>query len=232
MDDMYLKEWDTKIESVKDGKFVVLEKTAFYPASGGVEWDTGKLVRKSDNKEFKVIYAGKFGGIISHQVEPENELNKGDDIHCMLDWDRRYLLMRYHTAAHVLSGFFAKELGALITGNQITTEKARIDFSLDDFNREKIVELIAKSNELIEKDLPVETYYKPKAEALADQNMVKLANALPPDVENIRVVDIKGFDYQADGGCHVKSLKEIGKIEFIKADNKGAKNRRIYYRLV
>ena len=162
---------------------------------------------------------------------PGNEIKEGDEIHCILDWDRRYLLMRYHTAAHILSGFFAKELGAKITGNQITTEKARIDFAIENFDQELIKEMINKSNELIGRDLPVEVYYKPRDEALNDPNMVKLANAMPPDVKNIRVVDIKGFDYQADGGCHVRSLKEVGKIEFIKADNKGKANRRVYFRL-
>ncbi|MBD3204233.1 alanyl-tRNA editing protein AlaX [Candidatus Woesearchaeota archaeon] len=231
MDQMYLKEWDAHVKSVSQGKFVVLDRTAFYPKSGGVAWDTGTIKRESDGKEVKVIYAGKFSGKISHQVEPEGKIEKGDKVHCTLDWDRRYKLMRFHTAAHVLSGFFSKELDAKITGNNITIKKARIDFSLDDFDRDKIKEMIEKSNELIKKDLPVEVYYKNRKEALKDPNMVKLANALPPKVDKIRIVDIKGFDYQADGGCHVKSLKEVGEIIFIKADNKGKNNRRVYFGL-
>ncbi|MFH0875315.1 MAG: alanyl-tRNA editing protein [archaeon] len=231
MDNMTLKEWDAKVVSVKDGKFIVLDNTAFYPNSGGVEWDTGVMKRKSDGAVFKVIFVGKFGGEISHQIEPENQLNEGDAVHCTLDWERRYTLMRYHSAAHVLLGMFCKNSTALATGNQLTTQKGRIDLSLENFDRGLIDEMFKKSNELIEQDLPVEVYYKPKAEALADPNMVKLANAMPPDVENIRVVDIKGFDYQADGGCHVKSLKEIGKIEFLSAENKGKNNRRVYFKL-
>jgi Ser-tRNA(Ala) deacylase AlaX len=230
MDDMELKEWDATVTSVSQDKFVVLDKSAFYPNSGGVEWDTGTIIRDSDNQEFNVVFAGKFSGHISHEINPPG-LKEGDKVHCKLDWDRRYLLMRYHTAAHVLSGMFNKETGAKITGNQITPEKGRIDFALEEFDRELIDACIRKSNELIEQDLPVEVYYKPKEEALKDPNMVKLANAMPPDVKNIRVVDIKGFDYQADGGCHVKSLKEVGKIEFLKADNKGKSNRRVYFKL-
>jgi misacylated tRNA(Ala) deacylase len=153
-------------------------------------------------------------------------------VHCKLDWDRRYILMRYHTAAHVLSGVFSKETAAKITGNQLTTEKGRIDLSLEQYDRDIIDKCFAKSNELISQDLPVETYYKPRLEALKDPNMIKLANAMPPEVENLRIVDIKGFDYQADGGCHVTSLKDIGKIEFLKAENKGKDNRRIYFRLI
>ena len=117
--------------------------------------------------------------------------------------------------------------------NEIGVEEVTLyAFSIENFDRVLIDEMINKSNELIKKDLAVEVYYKPKEEALNDPNMIKLANALPPDVENLRVVDIKGFDYQADGGCHVKSLKSIGKIVFIKADNKGKSNRRVYFTLI
>ncbi len=230
MDNMTLREWDAKVVSISQGKYVVLDKTAFYPNAGGVQWDTGTIRRKSDGAEFKVVFVAKVQGDISHEISPEG-LHEGDDVHCALDWDRRYLLMRYHTAAHVLLGMFCKNTSALATGNQLTTEKGRIDLNLENFDRTLIDEMFRKSNELIKEDLPVEVYYKPKAEALADPNMVKLAKIMPPDVENIRVVDIKGFDYQADGGCHVKSLKEIGEIEFLSAENKGKANRRVYFRL-
>lgn len=231
MEDSYQKECNSRVISVSQDKYIILDNTIFYPNSGGVEWDTGKMIRQSDNKEFKVVFVGKFSGEISHEVNAQG-LKQGDEVKCILDWDRRYLLMRYHTAAHILCGFFAKEAGALITGNQLTTEKGRIDFSLDNFDRETIDKMVFKSNDLIAKDLPVEVYYKPRDEALKDPNMVKLANAMPPEVKDLRIVDIKGFDYQADGGCHVKSLKEVGKIEFLKAENKGKANRRVYFKLI
>ncbi|MFH1399563.1 MAG: alanyl-tRNA editing protein AlaXM [Candidatus Woesearchaeota archaeon] len=227
MDDQYCREWDAEVVSAKE-KFVVLNKTCFYPNSGGVEHDTGIMARNTE--EFKVVYAGKFAGQISHEVDRIG-LKVGDKVHCKLDWDRRYKLMRYHTAAHVLSGMFAKEAHVLITGNQLTPEKGRIDFSLENFDREVIDRCIEKSNELIEVDLPVEIRYMPRGEALKDPNMVKLAGAMPPAVKELRIVDIKGFDYQADGGCHVKSLKEIGKMVFLKAENKGKSNRRVYFEL-
>lgn len=230
MDDMLLREWDAKVISVKDGKFAILDRTAFYPNAGGVEWDTGSMKRKSDGAEFKVIFAGKFEGEISHEFAPTG-LAPGDEVRCNLDWERRYKLMRYHTSAHVLLGMFSKESDAKATGNQLTTEKGRIDLNLDNFDRPLIDRVFEKSNALIEQDLPIIVYYKPKAEALADPIMVKLANIMPPDVENIRVVDIKGFDYQADGGCHVSHLKEIGKITFLSAENKGKANRRVYFKL-
>jgi misacylated tRNA(Ala) deacylase len=228
MDDMFLKECTAKVESVKDGKYIVLDQTVFYPNSGGVECDTGVITRQSDNAKFNVVFVGKFSGEISHEVDNIG-LAAGDKVHCSLNWDRRQRLMRYHTAAHVLSGVFSKDTNAKITGNQITTEKGRIDFDLDNFDRELIDKCFAKANEIVQHDYPIVVYYKPREEALRDPNMVKLANAMPPEVTNLRVVDIKGFDYQADGGCHVKSTREIGKITFTKADNKGKSNRRVYF---
>jgi len=229
MDDMYLKEWDATVVSVKDGKFVVLDRTAFYPNAGGVQWDTGIITRNGDI--FKIVFVGKFEGHISHETDHPG-LNAGDKVSCKLDWDRRHLLMRYHTSAHVLSGLFNKQYGPKITGNQLTTEKGRIDFDMEEFSKDYMEKLVAEANNLIAQDLLVEVYYKPRAEALKDPNMFKLADKMPPEVENLRVVDIKGFDYQADGGCHVKHLKEIGKIEFLSIENKGKSNKRGYFRVV
>ncbi|MEK6916438.1 MAG: alanyl-tRNA editing protein [Nanoarchaeota archaeon] len=227
MDDSYLKEWDAKILSVK-GKYVILDKTAFFPKGGGVEWDTGVMIRKSNNKEFKVLFVGKFEGEISHEVDSEG-LKEGDGVHCKLDWDRRYLLMRYHTSAHVLSGVFNREYNLMMTGNQLTLEKGRIDMNMEEMDMEIIKKGFEKANELIEKDLLVEIYSKTKKEAEQDPTLFKLAIGFPHDLERIRIVDIKGYDAQADGGCHVKSLKEIGTIKFTEAVNKGKNNKRVYF---
>jgi len=229
MEDSYIKEFDTKITSA-NGKFIVLDKTAFFPKGGGVEWDTGVMIRKSDKKEFKVVYTGKFKGEISHEVDKEG-LKEGDEVHCKLDWERRYKLMRYHTATHVFTGVLFNEYNLQVTGNQLTTEKARVDLNMEDMDVDLLKQAIQKSNELIEKDLPVEIYSKSMEEAKKDPTLFKLAIGFPHDIKEIRIVDIKGFDAQADGGCHVKSLKEIGKIVFKDTVNKGKKNRRVYFRV-
>lgn len=227
MEDSYLKEFDAKIKSAK-GKYIVLDKTAFFPKGGGVEYDTGVMIRKSDNKEFKVVYTGKFEGEISHEVDSEG-LHEGEEVYCRLNWDRRYLLMRYHTAAHVLSGVFNREYNLMMTGNQLTTEKGRIDMDMEEMNLDTIKEGFAKANELVHEDLPVEVYYLKRAEAEKDPKLFKLAIGFPHEIQTIRIVDIKGFDAQADGGCHVRSLKEIGRIVFQEAVNKGKNNRRVYF---
>ena len=226
MDDMHLKEFEATVESVKDDKYVVLDQTAFYPLSGGVAYDTGVFVRNGE--EFPVVYVGKFNDVISHEVSKPG-LKLGDKIIGKINWERRYKLMRLHTTAHLLSAIFHNKAGALITGGQINVEKSRIDFSLENFDREKINEYVKLANELVQKDAPVKISYMKKEEALKIPDMVKLANKMPPDVDELRIVEIENIDKQADGGCHVKNLKEIGKIEIIKVENKGKNNRRVYY---
>ena len=139
--------------------------------------------------------------------------------------------MRYHTAAHVLSGVFNREYDLIMTGNQLTPEKGRIDMNMPEMNVDLIKEGFAKANDLIEKDLLVEIYYKSMEEAKKDSTLFKLAIGFPHDIKELRIVDIKGYDAQADGGCHVKSLKEIGKIVFLEAKNKGKQNRRVYFKI-
>ncbi|MBN2368704.1 alanyl-tRNA editing protein [Candidatus Woesearchaeota archaeon] len=228
MDDSYLREFDAIVEKVSNEKFIVLDKTAFFPKGGGVEWDTGSMTRKKDGKKFEVVFTGKFDGKISHEVSGPG-LGQGDEVHCAIDWERRYKLMRYHTGTHVLCGVLSRDYGLLVTGNQLTTEKGRVDLNMDTMNVDLLKEAFSKTNNLIEKDLPVDIYYKSRKEAEKDPTLFKLAIGFPHDIDTLRIVDIKDFDAQADGGCHVKSLKEIGRLVFQEAVNKGKQNRRVYF---
>lgn len=224
--DSYLKECSATVVSIKEGKFVVLDQTIFYPKSGGQPWDTGKIVR--DNDIFNVVYVGKFSGDVSHEVDRPG-LQKGDKVHCVLNWKRRFKLMQSHTAAHVFASLLCKETGALITGNQLGEDKIRFDFSLEDYNREVLERYVEKTNQLLGSDVPVEWYELPKEEAMKIPGIVKMAEALPPDIPNLRIVEIAGVDKQADGGTHVQNLKEVGHIKLIKTQNKGKNNRRVYF---
>jgi misacylated tRNA(Ala) deacylase len=227
MNDCYAKEFDATVTKA-DGKFVILDKTAFYPQGGGQPTDTGKLIKNGE--ECEVVFAKKIGGDVSHEVDKEG-LKEGDTVHGVIDWDNRYRLMRMHTAAHILCEIFHKETGALITGNQLNLEKSRIDFNLENFDREKMNEYVAKANEIVQKDLPIKIYTLPRDEAMKIPSITKLANVLPPAVQELRIVEIEGFDTQADGGTHVKSTKEVGEIEVVGAENKGKNNRRVYFTL-
>ena len=226
MNNSYLKEFEAVVEIIKDDKFVVLDRTAFYPTGGGQPHDTGIMV--CNGEEYPVVYTGKFSGKISHEVS-KTGLKAGDKVIGNINWNRRYKFMRMHTAAHLLISIFNKESNVLITGNQIDEAKTRIDFNMENFDREKIIQYIGTANDIIKQDLPVKTYYLPREEAMKIPGVVKLAGALPPDVHTLRIVEILGVDLQADGGTHVKSLSEIGTIEFVKAENKGKDNRRVYY---
>ena len=229
MNDSYLKEFEAVVISVKDDKFIVLDKTAFYHSGGGQPHDTGVLI--CNNEEYPVVYAGKFSGQISHEVSRPG-LKVGDKVIGKINWGRRYMFMRMHTAAHLVSSIFHNKMGALITGNQIDLDKTRVDFSMENFDRGKIIQYIQIANEIIKQDIPVKTYYLPREEAMQIPGIVKLAGALPPDVKDLRIVEIPGVDLQADGGTHVKSLSEIGTIEFVKAENNGKDNRRVYYTVI
>ena len=226
MNDSYLRDFEATVLEVNSDKYIVLDKTAFYYSSGGQPHDTGIMICRGE--EYKVVYVAKLSGQISHEVSKPG-LKVGDSITGKIDWNRRYKFMRMHTAAHLLISIFNKESNVLITGNQIDEDKTRIDFNMESFDREKIIQYIDTANEIVKQDLPVKIYYLPKIEAMKIPGVVKLAGALPPDVENLRIVEIPGVDIQADGGTHVKSLSEIGTIEFVKAENKGKNNRRIYY---
>lgn len=225
-----MKEFDAIVKEVNQDKFIVLDNTAFYPNSGGQPHDTGKLITES-GEEYDVVYVGKFSGQISHEVDKKG-LKQGDKVKGVINWERRYKLMRSHTASHILCSIFHKEAGALITGNQLDVDKSRVDFSLENFDRDRINEYVMKTNEIIKKGLDIKTYFLKKDEAMKIPGIVKLAGALPPDVEELRIVEIKGVDIQADGGTHVKNTKEINGMKIVKMDNKGKNNRRIYFELV
>ncbi len=231
IEDAYLKEFVTKVISVKEGKFVVLEDTIFYPNSGGQVNDEGKLI--AADGEVNVIFVGKFGGSISHQVEPENVLKEGDEVTCVLDWDRRYKLMRSHTAAHLISYFIEEEIGAKITGNQLGLDKCRIDFSLENFDKELLMSFESKVNALIKKGGEVESKVVNREEAAEiSTKLSALAKGLPPEIKEVRLVGVKGLVLEACGGTHVKDIKEISKVKFIKFKNAGANNRRIYFEIL
>jgi len=226
LEDSYLKECDATVLSVKDDKYVVLDKTIFYPKGGGQLHDTGRIVRNTET--FNVVYVGKFSGEISHEVDKPG-LVAGDRVRCILDWQRRYKLMRSHTAAHLFASLLCSGTGALVTGNQLEIDKIRFDFSLDQFNPDILTKYVNQANELLKKDTPVKSYELPKEEALKIPGVVKMAEAFPPDLPRLRIVELVNLDKQADGGTHVKNLNEVGQINVLKTENKGKNNRRIYF---
>ncbi len=225
MEDSYLKEFDAVVIAV-NGNEIELDKTAFYPEGGGQPSDIGVVENEKD--VYNVTHVRKENGKIIHVLDKEG-LNIGDKVNCKLDWNRRYALMRNHTAAHVLSEVIHRDTGALITGNQLGIEQSRIDFSLEVFDKEKIKEYIEKANEYLSRNVPIKSYFISFDEA--DESITKLAMGLQGH-EKIRIVEIGDIDKQADGGTHVANVNEVGRIELVKIENKGKNNRRIYFRVV
>jgi len=217
------------VVSVKDGKYIVLDQTIFYPKGGGQPWDTGKIIM--ENEVCNVVYVGKFSGEVSHEVDRAG-LRAGDKVHCVLNWERRYRLMRSHTAAHAFASLLCTGTDALVTGNQLEEDKVRFDFSLEKYDREILNKYIDEANDLFRKNVAVKSYELPKEEALKIPGVIKMAKALPPDIPKLRIVEIVGVDRQADGGTHVQNLREVGQIKLLKTQNKGKHNRRVYFALV
>lgn len=228
LEDSYLRECDATVIKIINGRKVVLDQTIFYPGGGGQPHDIGKLIRGGET--FNVVHVSKMGDEILHEVDRDG-LMVGDKVRCIIDWDRRYKLMRSHTAAHVFASLVCNETGALVTGNQIEEDKIRFDFSLEQIDREIIMRCIEKSNELFKQDIPVIWYEIPREEAMKIPGVIKMARALPPDVPKLRIVEIVGVDKQADGGTHVRSLREVGQIRLIKVESKGRLHKRVYFAL-
>lgn len=229
--DCYKKEFDAKVSRViqdKDECLIELDKTLFYPRGGGQPNDAGIL--KNGNEEYKVVDVFKREGKVFHKVN-RCGLSEGDSVHGIVDWERRHYFMRCHTAAHILSAVIHKETGALITGNNISEEKVRVDFNLEEFDREKFKHYENEVNKAINEGHNVSLSLMPREEAFKIPDLVKLKKLLPESIKTVRIVDIDGVDVQACAGTHVKNTKEIKGIEIIKVENKGKNNRRVYFKL-
>ena len=223
--DSYLKTFDARVTGVEpDG--VVLDRTAFFPTGGGVFGDTGTLAGPAGT--FPVTETVETERGVMHRLDRAG-LAVGDAVRGELDWDRRYLLMRYHTATHVLTGVMFNDFHVRVTGNQLTPDKGRVDFAFEQFDRVLLEEGFTRANALVAQKLPVRVSFVPADEARARPELFKLETAFPHDLAEVRLVEIVGFDTQADGGCHVASLGEIGRLVLTKTENKGKANRRVYF---
>jgi len=236
--DCYLKEFEATVEKVTDDKYVVLDRTTFYPESGGQPSDTGKLVREEDGAEFKVVYVGKFNGDISHETTPADGnaasgLKAGERVRGIIDWDRRYRHMRMHTATHVMANVIEKEAGAQITGNQLGLDQSRVDFSLEAFDRDKFAEYEKIANKIIAENHPVNLYLVSRKEAEEKlSRLTTLAKGFSEEISEVRLVEIEGVTIEACGGTHLKNTGEIKGIKIEKLQNKGKSNRRMYFTLL
>ncbi len=204
-----------------------LDRTAFYPSGGGQPADAGRL-SMADGASALVRDVRKTPDGILHLIDPATAFGPGSRVAGEVDWPRRFAHMRYHTALHILSGVVFRTVGSGITGNQISAERARMDFSLPGFDRALAESLIEGVNAVVREKRPVTVRFLPRSEALKDPGLVRVAQELFPDVETVRLIDIEGFDVQADGGTHVANTAEVGTVRLERIENKGSRNKRLY----
>ncbi len=231
-EDSYLREFEARVADVA-GDYVVLDATAFHPGPhGGLDTDTGYLVKGVST--YRVEGARMLeGGIVAHFLDSTSGLEAGDPVRGVIDWGRRYNMMRLHTYSHILAAILYEKYGVLVTGGHITPEYGRDDFSIErDDWKQVLSEAVEEANEIAGRCLEVKVYWLPRDEALRIPGLVKLAGRLPPEVEMLRIVEIPGVDVQADGGPHVRNTCEIGGVEVVRMESRGRKRKRLYYKLL
>ncbi|MCX8166478.1 MAG: alanyl-tRNA editing protein [Candidatus Micrarchaeota archaeon] len=224
--DAYVREFDANVIKV-EGNRVFLDRSYFYPTSGGQPCDKGKIF--SSSAIYEVTDVRKDNNIYTIFVDKEG-LKEGDIVKCKLDWERRYKLMKLHTATHILSAILHNKYNCLITGGNLDLDKCRIDFNAD-INKNNIKEIEELLNQEIQRNHKVEIKFYRRKEIEGIEKFSRLAKGIPEDLEILRVVIIGDLDAQFDGGTHVNQTSEIGKIEILHVENKGKNNKRIYYRL-
>jgi misacylated tRNA(Ala) deacylase len=213
---------------------VVLDRTVFYPGGGGQPSDTGTLRRIADGATWVVRSAHKADGEIAHDLALSGDVTPdllpaiGDVLDVELDWPRRHLLMRTHTALHVLCGVVWRDYGAQVTGGNMEPGAGRMDFEFERMSRELVGEIEARVNAELAAARDIRVAILPRDVAFAIPDLIRTKiNLLPPGIDEIRTIEIVGLDLQADGGTHVANTREVGSIRVTGYESKGRINKRI-----
>ena len=222
--DAYLREFPAVVTDVVQNG-VVLDRTAFYAGGGGQPWDTGVLT--VGYQECLLTKVGRSEGQIAHQLQGPPP-SVGAQVTGRIDWDRRYLLMRTHTALHILCGVVWRDLGAQVTGGDMQPGAARMDFELEQMSAQFAEELEEKINAEVAaaRDVIVGNLTRDEANDNPDLIRTKI-NLLPSNIREVRTIDLHGLDLQADGGTHVANTQEVGAIKVVGHESKGRNNKRL-----
>ena len=224
--DQYARHLDARIVEVdRADARVLLDRTVFYPGGGGQPHDTGTLILGDDRLE--VVRVAEDARGVWHWLDgglpPVGSSVRGE-----VDWDRRYRLMRTHTAMHALCGVVWARFASPVTGGNMEPGVGRLDFELPDWDPEDKAPLEAELNAQLAAARPVEIAFLPREEADRDPSLIRTkVSLLPASLTEVRVVDIVGLDRQADGGTHVASTTEVGPVRISKVESKGRGFRRI-----
>ena len=225
--DAYARSAEARVVAVEAGS-VVLDRTPFYPGGGGQPADSG-TIRAPDGRTWLVERARKQGADIAHELGPgAPEPAVGDRVNAEVDWARRYLLMRTHTALHALCGVVWRDWAALVTGGNMEPGSGRMDFEFERMSGELVDEIERRVNEELASERDVRVRVLPRDEAFAIPDLIRTRiNLLPEGIAEVRTIEIVGLDLQADGGTHVANTREVGPIRVTGYESKGRINKRI-----
>jgi misacylated tRNA(Ala) deacylase len=220
--DAYLQEFDGAVVAVNvEENAVALDKTAFYPGGGGQPHDRGWLDGKPVTK------VKRQGELIWHWLEGDLP-TVGAAVYGKIDWERRYKLMRTHTAFHILCGVVWRDYGAQVTGGNMDELSGRMDFEFETLRQELVKEIEEKLNAEVAAARNVRVKILPRKEAFQIPDLIRTKiNLLPEGISEVRTVEIEGLDLQADGGTHVANTREVGTIRVAGYESKGKINKRI-----
>jgi misacylated tRNA(Ala) deacylase len=228
--DSYMQAFTATVVAVKaDEGAIALDRTAFYPGGGGQPSDLGWV--DVQDQTLPVTQVKRQGEHVWHWLDGALPA-VGTSVTGRLDWDRRYKLMRTHTALHILCGVVWRDYGALVTGGNMEPLKGRMDFEFEILRRELVHEIEAAVNAEVEQGREVRVQLLPREEALQIPNLIRTKiNLLPKGIIQVRTVDIVGLDLQADGGTHVANIREVGRVRVVNYKSKGQINKRIHIAL-
>ena len=227
--DSYLQAFDAVVTALdEENHAVALNRSAFYPGGGGQPADSGLLT--AGDQTWTVRRAKKVGDLVYHALEGEAAPPAlGAAVHGQIDWERRYQLMRTHTAMHILCGVIFRDYGASVTGGDMEPLQGRMDFEFETMHKELVTAIDTAINQEVANARPVRVAILPRAEAFQISDLIRTKiNLLPEGIRDVRTVEIVGLDLQADGGTHVANTREVGRIRVTDYKSKGAINKRIY----
>lgn len=226
LDDSTLRDWTATVLAVDPEQGIVLDQSAFYPGGGGQPPDHGVLLWNGVQTRIEGVRRGDDLWLIPAEGDPLPPV--GTQVQGAIENARRTALMRTHSGLHVLSGVVFRDFQALVTGSNMEPLEGRLDFNLDSIPEGFKDSVEASLNAEILADRAITSYSLPREEALAIPDVIRTAaNLLPPEIEIVRIVDISGLDVQADGGTHVASTQQVGRMRVTKVENKGKGFRRI-----
>lgn len=227
LDDAYLRDFTATVRAVRDGA-VALDRTAFYPTGGGQPHDIGAL---NGVPVLSVDHGREDDRAVWHHLgapAADSGLTEGSTVEGRIDWERRHRLMRTHTALHVLCGVIWNRWSVPVTGGNMEPLTARMDFEFDPLPEGFGPAVEESVNAELAAGRPIEVSYLDRSVALRDEDLIRTkVNLIPTSVSRIRVVDIVGLDKQADGGTHVRTTDEVGRVRVVKTESKGKGNKRI-----